>query len=302
MKFFIKANLWLTLICLLFVSVAHAQENSRRLRVVNAALGLPEADVYVGNTLYFQSVYYSDITKYAPISAGQSTLNVRPAGVKDVDPVRRRENFDFNRADRDYTMFILGTAENLEDPWIVEDDNQTPLTPGKARVQFVHVSRMTAAVEMCLDNKCQTLAFKQRSDVGNYPDSEERNHYLTLDAGTYNLKVRLIGTNDLQLYKFPVMFDSGHVYTIFIFDPKQGETKPRIVPHNDTGQALPHYPDKGHPPYPPGPPGHPPLYPPVTGSFLSPTVLALVTATSLLVVSGLFWTVQRSFTRRKTHS
>ena len=274
---------------------AQEDENARpRLRAVNASLGLPSADVYVGGTLYFQDVYYSAVSKYAPVSATNLRLEIRPAGVTDVDPIQARDwSFENNK---DYTMVIVGTREDIETPWMIEDNNKEPLVPGEARVRSVHAASTVSAVEICLDNRCSSLVYRTSSD------------YITLDEGHYNAKLRFIGTDQLFIYKLPTAFQSGQVYSIFIFDPQQGEIKPRILLLSDTGQELPHYPEKPH--YPPGGPGkppvhlpyppgsgapaQPPIYPPLTGAVLSPTALM-----ALLIVAVLFGTVIFWFARRR---
>lgn len=266
---------------------AQDAENERpRLRVVNASLGLPSADVYVGGTLYFQDVTYGYISNYVPVDPTNLRLELRPAGVKDVEPIRGRD-FPFE-ANKDYTLVIVGTDENIEDsPWIIEDNNKEALIPGQARVRVVHTSSTVPAVEVCLDNRCQTLTYRRFSE------------YVTLDSGLYTAKVRFIGTDELFLYKLPTGFDAGQVYSIYIFDPKQGEVKPRIILHPDIGQTLPHYPEGPHAPYPPQKPGDPgvgpPLYPPVTGAFLSPTAWGVVISLGLIIIGGMLWLLRRQF-------
>lgn len=263
----------------------NVEENSRpMLRVVNASLGLPNADVYVGGTRYFQDVSYGYISNYVPVDATNLRIEIRPAGVKDVEPLRARD-FPFEN-NKDYTMVIVGTPEEIEDPWIFEDNNKETLVPGQARTRIVHASSLTPAVEVCLNNQCNTLTYRKFSN------------YITLDNGHYNAKVRFIGTDELFIYKLPTAFQAGQVYSIFIFDPQQGEVKPRIVIFPDTGQALPHYPDEPHAPAPHAPdggPGHPPMYPPVTGAFLSPLALMILLTVVLVLAIGLFWWARRQF-------
>jgi hypothetical protein len=261
-----------------------------RLRVVNASLGIPKADVYVNDTLFFSSVFYSYISNYVPVDQTNVRLRVRPAGVKDVDPLTEREwNFE---GGKDYTMVIVGTEENLETPWVFEDDNKAEIRPGRARVRMVHASRKAPAVEICLNNQCQTLTYPRVSD-----------EYLTVEAGTYKLNIRLIGAKEAYFDVLPISFEAGQVYSLFILDPHQGETRPRIIPHNDTGRLLPQPPGdigqpcpspcEGHPsPYGPGDPGPAPLYPPVTGRFLTPTMVVMIAGVVMGVIGGV-WIIRR---------
>lgn len=281
-KQFIQVAFGVALILSLSALVAQAQEDGRpRLRVVNASLGIPNADVYVNNTLYFSNVFYSYISNYVPVDQTSLKLRVRPAGVKDADPITEREwNFE---GGKDYTMVIVGSSENIETPLVFEDNNKGELRPGQARVRLLHVARDAPALEVCLNNQCNTLTYPKVSD-----------EYITLDAGTYKLSIRLIGTDEVYFDMLPIAFEAGQVYSIFLVDPVQGEIKPRIIPHIDTGRLLPQPPgDIGHPPpYSPGEPGPPPAYPPVTGAFLSPTALLILIAAIILMLGGGFWLVK----------
>lgn len=272
MKFCSKRVIPIALVLLVLFSLgvvsAQAQDDRPRLRAVNASLRVPSADVYVNDTLYFQDVYYSYVSNYVPVDQGERSLKVRPAGVKEGgDLVVGGSNFE---AGKDYTMLILETSV-----WVIEDDNKGPLAPGQTRVRMVNASQ-GPAVEICLDDQCEILT---HAKIGGY---------LILDAGNYNLEMRLVGTDEYYSDVLPITFQSGEVYSIFIMDPKQGEIRPRIIPHADTGQQFPQ---------PPGPPGQPPFYPPVTGAFLSPTALIIVLVVMVVALIGGFWIVRRQFTK-----
>ncbi|MEW5960832.1 MAG: DUF4397 domain-containing protein [Chloroflexota bacterium] len=269
----------------LAAAAAQAQDNRPRLRVINASLGAKNIDVYVGDTLYFRNVHYSYISDYLPVEAGERELKIRPAGIKPVDPLTSLK-YPFE-AERDYTMVVLGTPEKTDrQPWVLVDDNKTALTPGKTRLRIIHASFDSPGVEVCVDDQCQILAQGgvSKGDV---------NDYLTLDAGAHKITLRQIDAEEFFYDVVPLNFKSGEVYSIFILDPEQGEVRPRLVPVADTGTFQPCDPcDPPGPWAPGGPPGQAPLYPPVTGAFLSPTaviLLALVLAAALLGGAWLAW-------------
>jgi hypothetical protein len=270
-KHFIQIAFLLTMLSLGGV-VAQAQDNRPHLRVVNTALGIPSADVFVDGTLYFQGVYYGYVSNYVPVDQGGRSLRVRAAGVENGgDLVVGEANFEGSEGERrDYTAVILDKSL-----WVFEDDNRSELRPGQTRVRVVNVSQ-GPAVEICLDDQCETLTFQRLTC------HQCENHYISLDAGTYNFRMRLVGTDELYFDTLPITLEAGEVYSIFILDPKQGEVRPRIIPHADTGQPGPGVPG----------PGYPPLYPPVTGAFLSPVALTVLVAL-ILVLAGSFWIVRR---------
>ena len=273
------------------VAVAQAQDNRPRLRLINASLGAKNIDGYVGDTLYFRNVFYSYVTDYLPLEPGEREIKVRPAGVRPVEPLTSIK-YPFE-PETDYTMVVLGTPERTDrQPWILTDDNRTPLTPGKIRVRLVHASLNSPGIEICVDDQCQTLAQGEvsKGDV---------NDYITLDAGSHKVSLRQIDAEEFFYDVLPLDFEAGEVYSIFILDPEQGEVRPRIVPVTDTGYVQPCAPcDPPGSGFPPGSlPGQPPLYPPVTGAFLSPTALTLL---ALAVVVGLFgggWLVWRRWVK-----
>jgi hypothetical protein len=285
----IKKTIWLLLVwgCVLSISgVALADDPAQpRFRTVNAAPGLVNADIYVGNTLYFKSVKYGQVSNYAPVDPGGRSLEVRPAGVVDKDPnsVLTKVDWTFNsdeQPDNDYTMVIVGTPENNETPLVFRDDNRTALTPGDTRVRFIHVSRDAPALEACLDHECRTLVYPKESQFN-------ESQYLILKARPYKLKIRLIGTDELYTDIVPLKLEAGEVYTVFIMAPPKGGVRPLIVVTADTGRSA-----HAYDPYPVAyndysMDGNAPMYPPTTGAFLSPlALLVLIGGTLLLVVAG----------------
>jgi hypothetical protein len=253
--------------------ITQAQGNRPHLRVINAALGIPSADVYVDGTLYFQDVYYGYVSNYIPVEQGTRSIRVRASRVESGgDLVVGEANFEVTEGGerRDYTVVILETSI-----WVFEDDNRSEFRPGQTRVRAVNASQ-GPAVEICLDDLCETLTHQRLTP------------YITLDAGTYNLNMRLIGTDELYFDVLPITFEAGQVYSIFILDPTQGEIRPRVIPHADTAQAVPGVPSPGYPSC----PGCPPVYPPVTGAFLSPVALTVIVAL-IFILLGSFWIVRR---------
>jgi hypothetical protein len=215
---------------------------------------------------------------------------VRPAGVKPVDPLTSlKHTFETGR---DYTVVVGGTPEKVDrSPFVLVDDNKTPIAPGKTRIRMVHASLEASNVEICVDEQCEILAY------GGVTRGGEVGGYITLDAGPQKITLRQIDAEEFYVDVLPLTFESGEVYSIFILDPKQGEVRPRIIPHADTGHHQPWVPDGPPAPWPGGSPGQPPLYPPVTGTFLSPTALSLILVLGLTLVGGCCWLAWRHFVK-----
>jgi hypothetical protein len=79
------------------------------------------------------------------------------------------------------------------------------------------------------------VAFKKSSD------------YLPVNAGTYDLEVRLAGTNTVALAVPGVKLDSGTVYTVFAMGLAGGTPKLEAVASADAMPAMAALPKSGEP-------------------------------------------------------
>lgn len=196
------------------------EDDRPRLRVVNASLRVPVADVYLDSRLYFKSTYYSFVSTYLPVDRKKYRLKIKPADVVDTDSIIERE-WEF-KDDRQYTMVLVSKTDGIDEPWIFEDNIKGKLVPGKGRVRLVHASLDMPALEICLDDMCDVLAFKQVDD------------YMLVDEGVYALTLRVAGNIASPFVSLPATIEAGQVYSIFIMDPQQGEIQPRIILHCDS--------------------------------------------------------------------
>ncbi len=101
----------------------------------------------------------------------------------------------------DYTV---ATAANIE-ALVVEDDLSTPAS-GKAHVRFIHLSPDAPAVDIALDGAAVVfpdVTFKEYTD------------FTPLDAGSYDLEVRVAGTSTVALDLDPINLQAGKIYTVF---------------------------------------------------------------------------------------
>jgi hypothetical protein len=107
-------------------------------------------------------------------------------------------------ANTDYTVVAVGQLANIE-PLVLVDNNSTPAA-GKAHVRFVHTSPDAPAVDIAVKGGAVLFANVPFKGVGDY---------LPVDAGTYDLEVRLVGTTTVALEVPGVKLDAQMVYTIF---------------------------------------------------------------------------------------
>jgi hypothetical protein len=103
-----------------------------------------------------------------------------------------------------YSVFAIDSVANL-DLLVLEDDLTAPAS-GKAHVRFVHLSPNAPAVDIALTGGGVVFANKAFA---------ESTPFTPLDAGTYDLEVRLAGQMDPVLPLPGVTVEAGKIYTVF---------------------------------------------------------------------------------------
>ena len=207
-----------SIVLALGLTVPTFAQSGARVRVVHASPDAPAVDVWVNNSVAFSNAPFKGITNYAPLATGTYNVKVVPTGA--TEPVVI--NADLTLEAKDYTVVAVGTLENIE-PLVLVDNNASPAA-GKAHVRFVHASPDAPAVDIAVKGGpvlFSNIAFKQ---VG---------EYLPVDAGTYDLEVRLAGTNTVALAVPGLALQARTVYTVFAMGLAGGEPALTAVPSVD---------------------------------------------------------------------
>jgi hypothetical protein len=190
-----------------------------RVRVVHASPDAPAVDVWVNDQVAFSNAPFKGITNYAQLEAGTYNVKVVPTGA--TEPVVIEADLDL-AADTDYTVVAVGQLANIE-PLVLVDNNSTPAA-GKAHVRFVHASPDAPAVDIAVKGGpvlFSNVAFKGVGD------------YLPVDAATYDLEVRLAGTDTVALSVPGLALADQTVYTVFAMGLAGGEPALTAVPSVD---------------------------------------------------------------------
>ena len=222
--FVISAVLVLSLV---FATSAFADGHEARVRVVHASPDAPAVDVWVNGSVAFSNAPFMGITDYAALEPDTYNVQVSPTGA--TEPIVIDADLDL-ATQTDYTVVAVGMLENIE-PLVLIDNNSAP-AEGKAHVRFVHASPDAPAVDIAVANGGPVLfsnvAFKGTGD------------YLPVDAGSYDLEVRLAGTDTVALSVPGVMMEAGTVYTVFAMGLAGGEPALTAVPSVDASyDAMP---------------------------------------------------------------
>ncbi|MCS7092686.1 MAG: DUF4397 domain-containing protein [Patescibacteria group bacterium] len=171
-------------------------------RVLHASPDAPSVDVYVNDKKVLSNVPFGANSEYLALNKGTYNVKVTPAGTK--VPVVINQDIHVQRG-KYYTVAATGNLSSIS-ATVLRDKNKLTKKDDFARVRFVHFSPDAPRVDIATaDGK---VIF---SDVG----FGERNKYKSLPSGTYNLQVRLAGTNTVVLNVPGVTISEGKSYSIF---------------------------------------------------------------------------------------
>ncbi len=277
MKIYPKVLSQLSFALLIFLglgSLFTLADSRPQVRFFHAAPGISNIDIYINDLLYFENVFYSHMSDYAPSNPGDQTVRVRTAGSSHKDPALVEVSSPYND-NQGYTLIIAGRQGDIH-RWRLDDDNKNLPGNGTSKVRIVHAAFDTPTTEICLVDVCRTLAF--REDTG----------YFRMDPGLYYPEIYLNGTDFPKINIPPLTLKDNSIHTVFMIGRSQNEPRLQLIYTFDAGEPLPDI----EPPLPPG--TQPPSYPPVTGAFLSPKLMGMIAGLVLIVVGGVgYW-----FTRK----
>jgi hypothetical protein len=200
------------------VTTSFADGHQARVRAVHASPDAPAVDILVNDGVAFSNAPFKGITDYAALDTGTYNIKVVPTGA--TEPVVIEADLPLEA--KDYTIVALGMLANIE-PLVLVDNNSAPAA-GKAHVRFVHASPDAPAVDIAVKDGpvlFSNIAFKEIGD------------YLPVDAGTYDLEVRLAGTSTVALEVPGLALQDGTVYTVFAMGLAAGEPALMAVPSVD---------------------------------------------------------------------
>ncbi len=181
-------------------TVTPSPVGSGQVLVVHASPDAPAVDLLVNNTVVASGLIFPNNTGYLTVPAGTPNVKVRVAGTATTV-------IDANlpiTATTSYTVIAADSVARLAP--IVLTDNLTSPAAGKAHVRFVHLSPNAPAVDIALQGGA--VVFGNTAFKASTP-------FTPLDAGTYNLEVRVAGTLTVVLNLPNTTFAEGGIYTVF---------------------------------------------------------------------------------------
>ena len=168
--------------------------------VVHASPDAPGVDLLVDDAMAGTNLTFPNNTGYLKVEAGTHNVKVNVTGtdqtVIEADLELTRRNY--------YSVFATDVVADLT-PLVLEDNLSAP-AEGKAHVRFIHLSPNAPAVDITLTDG--TIVF---GDV----EFQEVIDFTPLDAATYDLQVRVQGTDTVVLELPGIELMNGSIYTVF---------------------------------------------------------------------------------------
>lgn len=169
-------------------------------KVVHASPDAPGVDLIVDGNIAGTNLTFPNNTGYLEVEEGTRNVKVNVSGTSTtvIEADLTIEGMV------NYSIFAVDQVANLT-PMVIVDDLTSPAM-GNAHLRFIHLSPNAPAVDITTKNG--TVVF------GNYSFKEYSN-FTPLPAGTYDLQVRLAGTETVVLDLNGISVDDGNIYTVF---------------------------------------------------------------------------------------
>lgn len=171
-----------------------------RVMVVHASPDAPDVDILIDGNTAVTGLLFAQSTGYVPLQSGDRDVKVRavPTGDTVISATLNLES------DKNYTVFAIDSVASIE-PLVLEDNLAAPAA-GKAHVRFVHLSPNAPPVDVAVTGGPVLFG-----DV----TFREFQGFAPVDAGTYNLEVRLAGQSTVVLPLPNISLTAGTIYTVY---------------------------------------------------------------------------------------
>lgn len=187
-----------------------------RVRAVHLSPDAPAVDIWVDGQVAVSDLSFGEYTGYlkVPPSRGRDTYNIQVTPTGLTEPVVIDADLSF-KALRDYTIVASGRLADIQ-PIVIEDLRIRSWF--RTNVRFVHTSPDAPNVDIAVQDGGPVLF-----DNVAFRDVED---YLRVMPGSYDLEVRVAGTQTVVLSLNDVMLRRGRSYTVFatgLVNPGDGE-------------------------------------------------------------------------------
>jgi hypothetical protein len=170
--------------------------------VVHASPNAPGVDLLVDGTKQNSAALaFPSNTGYLKVESGTRNIKVNVTG---TNTTVIEANLPLT-TDMSYSVFAVDSVSKISA--VVLNDDLTAPAAGKAHVRFVHLSPNAPAVDIAVASS-GAVVFGNKA-------FKESTAFTPLDAGTYNLDVRVAGTKTVALVLPAITLEAGKIYTVF---------------------------------------------------------------------------------------
>ncbi|MDM8528782.1 DUF4397 domain-containing protein [Anaerolineales bacterium HSG24] len=207
------------IIGLLLVTAVSAQNESARLRAVHAVPDGSAITILIDGEAMFSELAYGDVADYLTIESGRYTVMIVSSTAPEMILYETEIELE---SDQDYSLISAGKLVLLES-FLVKDANSLPATKNSL-VRFIHLSPNAPTVDLLVKNGIEATLF---SEVG----FKDTTSYIPLEADSYEMTLRVAGTNVIALKQAEIVLEKGKNYTLFGVGLAGGEPALEISPH-----------------------------------------------------------------------
>ena len=173
---------------------------SASVMAIHASPDAPAVDLLVDNVIAGTGLAFPNNTGYLNVSAGSHNVKVNVTGTS-TTVINANVSVTGGMS---YSVFAVDSVAVIS-ALVLADDLTTPAA-GKAHVRFVHLSPNAPAVDIAVQGGGVVFANKA---------FKEYTAFTPLDAGTYDLEVRLASTSSVVLPLSGITLQAGKIYTVF---------------------------------------------------------------------------------------
>lgn len=199
---FFASALFLTAILLVSSCKKEETHSHANVLVAHASPDAPGVDLLVDDSKQNSAALtFPNNTGYLQVETGTRNIKVNVIGtsttVIEADLTLAK--------DMNYSVFAVDSVSKISA--VVLTDDLTAPAAGKAHVRFVHLSPNAPAVDIAVASS-GAVVFGNKA-------FKEYTAFTPLDAGTYNLDVRVAGTSTVALVLPAITLEAGKIYTVF---------------------------------------------------------------------------------------
>ncbi len=206
----VKFLLLIAALLALFATGCGDDKSQARLRIVHDSPNAPNVDVVVNGATVATNVSYKAASAYLTVPAASTQIEVRPTGTT-TDVINTKTTL---AQKTDYTVLATNLVASIE-PLVLTDDNTAPAS-GKVKVRLVHGAPSAPPVDIYVTAPGASLAAATPT-LTNVP-FKASSAYLSVDAGSYEIRVTPTGTKTVVIDSGTVPLMAGQIRTVIAVD------------------------------------------------------------------------------------